>query len=165
MTSKIGTLAVYPGSFDPVTKGHLDIARRARETFGSLIITISRNSSKNALFTLEERAKLLKEALQEEKIEGVEVAIFDGLLVDYVKSRGARVIVRGLRFISDFEYEFQMALTNRHLLTEVETVFMMPDEKFIYLSSSIIKEIALCGRSPAQFVPKCVAQALQKKFK
>lgn len=156
--------AIYPGSFDPVTYGHLDIIRRASRLFGRLVVGISQISSKNATFTPEERLELLKEALREANIRNVGVEIFDGLLVDYLVKSKAETVVRGLRFISDFEYEFQMALMNRRLRHTMETVFLMPDEKYIYLSSSIIKEISRGGRKLKDFVPRCVESALKKRL-
>lgn len=155
-------IAVYPGTFDPVTYGHLDIAARAQNLFDRVIIAVSHNSAKHALFSVEERAHLLRQSLKELKMKGIEVESFKGLLADYIKTKNASAVIRGLRFISDFEYELQMALTNRHLYPSMETVYLMPDEKHIYISSTIVKEIAGLGRIPSGFVPRCVAKALDK---
>ncbi|MBI2070007.1 MAG: pantetheine-phosphate adenylyltransferase [Elusimicrobia bacterium] len=153
--------AVYPGSFDPITNGHLDIIRRARELFGSVTIAVSNNSVKNPSFSLNERQSLIIRSLRERRLtQGVRVEVFDGLLTDYMRRRGASVVIRGLRFISDFESELQMALMNRRLNPAMDTVYLMPDEKHIYLSSSLVKEIARLGKNPKAFAPACVAKAL-----
>ena len=141
-------LAVYPGSFDPVTHGHLDIIRRGSRLFDRIVVAILRNPEKKALFSLEERRRILVNATA--GIPNVTVDSFDGLLVDYAHRRGARVIVRGLRALSDFEYEFQMALMNRRLDSSIETVFMMPSETYSYLSSRLVKEVVRLGGSVAQ---------------
>lgn len=159
-------VAVYPGSFDPVTNGHLDIIKRAARLFDSVIVAVSVNYSKTPTFVTKERLAMLKEACAEKKIgDCVKVEAFNGLLVDYLKTKKARAVIRGLRFISDFEYEFQMALLNRRLDPTIETVFLMPDEKYSFLSSSIVKEIASLKGKVHPFVPNCVAQALQKATK
>ncbi|MCI0409884.1 MAG: pantetheine-phosphate adenylyltransferase [Acidobacteria bacterium] len=144
-------LAVYPGSFDPVTNGHLDIIRRGSRLFDRIVVAILRNPEKEALFGLQERRRILQRATS--GIPNVSVDSFDGLLVDYAQRRGARVIVRGLRALSDFEYEFQMALMNRRLDSSIETVFMMPSEAYSYLSSRLVKEVVRLGGSVTGLVP------------
>lgn len=144
-------LAVYPGSFDPVTNGHLDIIRRGSRLFDRIVVAILRNPEKEPLFGLQERRRILQRATS--GIPNVSVDSFDGLLVDYARRRGARVIVRGLRALSDFEYEFQMALMNRRLDSSIETVFMMPSEAYSYLSSRLVKEVVRLGGSVTGLVP------------
>lgn len=156
-------IAIYPGTFDPVTNGHLDILARAVKLFDKVIISVARNSTKTPLFTEDERVALLKDLVGRHK--NVEVDSFSGLLVDYARQKQATAIVRGLRVISDFEYEFQMALTNRRLHEEVETVFLMPNEKYTYLSSSIVREVARLKGDVHDFVPPLVEKALKKKWK
>ena len=153
---------VYPGSFDPVTYGHLDIIKRALKICDQLIVAVSTNPIKKPLFSLKERILLLKESIKEMK--NVRVEKFDGLLVDYLKRKGARIIIRGLRVVSDFEYEFQMVLTNRKLDEEIDTIFMMPTESYFYLSSSLIKELALLGADISRYVPKFVEEKLKEKI-
>jgi pantetheine-phosphate adenylyltransferase len=154
--------AIYPGSFDPVTNGHLDVIERARKLFDEVIVSVAHNEEKQPLFTLEERLDLLREALG--KIDNVRIAHFEGLLVDFAKKEEARAVIRGLRAISDFEFEFQMALMNRKLEAAVETIFLMPKEEYTYLSSRIVKEIARLGGDVSSFVPKVVGEALGKKL-
>jgi len=154
-------LAVYPGSFDPVTNGHLDIIRRGSRLFDRVIVAILRNPEKKAMFNVEERRRILQRAA--EKMSNVSVDTFDGLLVDYARRCGARVIVRGLRALSDFEYEFQMALMNRRLDASIETVFMMPSESYSYLSSRLVKEVVRLGGSVAGLVPRDVERKLGSK--
>jgi pantetheine-phosphate adenylyltransferase len=154
--------AIYPGSFDPVTNGHLDVIDRARKLFDEVIVAVAHNDQKHPLFPLDERLRLIKGALG--KIKNVEVAPLDGLLVDFAKTRKATAVIRGLRAISDFEFEFQMALMNRKLESTVETIFLMPKEEYTYLSSRIVKEIARLGGDVTQFVPRAVAQALRSKL-
>lgn len=154
---------VYPGSFDPVTYGHLDIIKRAKAIFPELIIAVAHNPTKGPLFTIGERLKMLKQATQ--GIQGVIIEDFDGLVVDYCKKKKARTILRGLRMISDFEYEFQMALINRKLSPKIETIFLMPHESFSYLSSKLLKEAASLGADLSCFVPKCVEKALKNKLR
>ena len=155
-------LAVYAGSFDPVTEGHLDIIARAAGLFDRLIVTVSNNFQKKATFSVEDRIRMLEES---HSFPNVEVGSFSGLLVDYMRSVGAKVVLRGLRVVSDMDYEFQMAYMNQHLYTEVETVFMMPTEKYTYLSSSMVKEIAGLGGDLKGLVPSNVGKALKAKFK
>lgn len=155
--------AIYPGSFDPITNGHLDILERAINLFDRVIITVARNSTKNPLFTEEERLKLMREAVKQYK--QVEVDSFEGLLVDYARTKKAIAVVRGLRAISDFEYELQMALMNRKLNPGVQTVFLMPNERYTYLNSTIVREISRLGGNVNDFVPPTVKAALDKKFK
>jgi pantetheine-phosphate adenylyltransferase len=156
-------IAIYPGTFDPITNGHLDILERAVNLFDKVIITIARNSSKRPLFTEEERLKLIREAVK--SFPQVEVDSFEGLLVDYCRKKNAIAVVRGLRAISDFEYELQMALMNRKLNPAVQTVFLMPNEKYTYLNSSIVREIARLGGDVSDFVPAVVKKALDRKIK
>src|SRR5205085_1732121 len=155
--------AIYPGSFDPVTNGHLDVIDRARKLFDEVIVAVAHNDQKHPLFSLEERLDLLQGALG--KIKNVEIAPLDGLLVNFAVARKAIAVIRGLRAISDFEFEFQMALMNRKLESTVETIFLMPKEEYTYLSSRIVKEIARLGGDVTDFVPAMVASALGKKFK
>ncbi len=154
--------AIYPGSFDPVTNGHLDVIERARKLFDEVIVAVAHNDEKEELFTLQERLDLLQETVG--KIDNVRIAQFEGLLVEFAMEQKARAVIRGLRAVSDFEFEFQMALMNRKLETGVETIFLMPKEEYTYLSSRIIKEIARLGGDISGFVPACVAKALNRKF-
>ncbi|MEP0822569.1 MAG: pantetheine-phosphate adenylyltransferase [Ignavibacterium sp.] len=154
-------IAIYPGTFDPITNGHLDILDRAVKLFDKVIITIARNPSKSPLFSEEERLDMLREATKSH--QNVEVDSFEGLLVDYARSKQAAAIVRGLRAISDFEYELQMALMNRKLDAAVETVFLMPNEKYTYLNSSIVREISRHGGDVSEFVPPMVRLSLERK--
>ena len=154
--------AIYPGTFDPITNGHIDIIKRALKLFDRVIVTVARNSAKNPLFSEEERLEMIREAVR--NLRGVEVDSFDGLLVDYARKRKAIACVRGLRAISDFEFELQMALTNRKLNEHFVTVFLMPNEKYTYLNSSIVREIARHSGNIKDFVPPHVRRRLQKKF-
>lgn len=156
------TIAVYPGSFDPVTNGHLDVARRARELFDEVIISVARNGSKQALFSVDERVRLIEAAVA--GMPGIRVDTFEGLTVDHARMHGATALVRGLRAVSDFEYEFQIALMNRKLAPGLETVFLMPNEKYTYLSSSIVRELARLDTDVSEFVPDAVVQALRARF-
>jgi len=155
-------IAVYPGSFDPITYGHLDVLERALTIFDKVIITIARNSSKTTLFTTDERLEMIRASVRD--IPRVDVDIFSGLIVEYARSHGAAALVRGLRAISDFEYEFQMALMNRKLAGEIATVFLMPNERFTYLNSSIVRELARHRTDVSHFVPGFVQEALERKF-
>lgn len=153
--------AIYPGSFDPVTNGHLDLIERGTKIFDRLIVGVLRNLEKDPLFTLVERLEMLRETTR--LWPNVEVDVFDGLLVDYARQRGARVILRGIRAVSDYEYELQMALMNRKLEAQIETVFMMPAEAYSYLSSRLVREIARLGGSLQGLVPPVVEQRLRTK--
>ncbi len=155
-------IAVYPGSFDPVTFGHLDIIRRAAKQFDRLIVAVLNNTSKNPLFTVQERVELLREVTKD--LPNVELDSFRDLLVRYMRSRNAQVSVRGIRSVTDFEYELQMASTNRQLDEGIETIFMMTNPKYSYLSSSIVKEIAKFGGQVQDLVPPSVEAALRRKF-
>jgi len=154
--------AVYPGSFDPVTNGHLDVIERARKLFDEVIVAVAHNDEKQALFSLEERLQFLQDSIG--KIDMVRIAQFDGLLVEFATAQKASAVIRGLRAVSDFEFEFQMALMNRKLEASVETIFLMPKEEYTYLSSRIIKEIARLGGDVSSFVPPVVSKALVRKF-
>jgi len=151
-------IAVYPGTFDPITNGHLDIIERGSRLFDRVIVAILGNPEKTPLFSIEERARLITESLH--ALPNVTVSTFSGLLVDYARSQNARVIVRGLRAVSDFEYEFQMALMNRRLDHGVETIFMMPAEAYSYLSSRLVKEVAFLGGDVSGLVPPPVAREI-----
>lgn len=156
------TIAVYPGSFDPATNGHVDIARRAAVIFEHLFVAVYDAPPKNVLFSTEERVKLLQKALKD--TPNITVASFGGLLVDYTKAKGAKVIVRGLRAISDFEMEFQMALLNRKMEPTIDVVCLMTSEQYTFLSSSILKEIVMLGGNVNGLVPDHVAEAMKRKF-
>ncbi len=155
--------AIYPGSFDPMTNGHLDVLERAAKLFDRVIVAIALSESKNPLFTLDERLALMKPAVA--RMKNVKADVFDGLLVEYAAQQKAQAIVRGLRAVSDFEFEFQMALMNRKLSKNIETIFMMPRESYTFLSSRIVKEIARLGGDISPFVPPHIAAALKKKLK
>jgi pantetheine-phosphate adenylyltransferase len=154
-------IAIYPGSFDPLTNGHVDIIRRGSKLFDRIVIAILLNIEKAPLFTVQERVDITREVFRE--YPNVEVDTFDGLLVEYARSKRASVIVRGLRAISDFEYEMQMALMNRHLNPDVETVFMMPAETYTYVSSRLVKEVVALGGSVTNLVPSIVESRLREK--
>ncbi len=157
-----GKIAVYPGSFDPITNGHVNLVERALEVFERLIVAVAYNPNKGALFSVEERVEMIRVALKNDP--RVTVASFEGLLVDFVEKQGARVIVRGLRALSDFEYEFQMTLMNRKLNRKVDTIFLMTGFKWFYTSSRIIKEAASLGGSVRGLVPEIVHQRLKEKL-
>jgi pantetheine-phosphate adenylyltransferase len=154
--------AIYPGSFDPLTNGHLDVVQRAAKLFDRVVLAVAKNEGKHPLFTLEERVNLVKKSIAH--LPNVEADSFDRLLVDYVVSRKAQAIVRGLRAVSDFEFEFQLALMNRKLNENIETIFMMPKDTYTFLSSRIVKEIARLGGDVSGFVPEHVQAALNQKF-
>ncbi len=156
-------IAVYPGSFDPVTNGHLDIIQRGSKVFDKLIVAILNNGGKNPLFTVDERKRHLIEVTQ--AFPNVEIDSFDNLLVEYIRSKNSRVIIRGLRAVSDFEYELQMASINHKLSTEIETFFMMTNPQYSYLSSSIVKEIAKYHAPVRDLVPEIVDNALRSKYR
>ncbi|MEO6184291.1 MAG: pantetheine-phosphate adenylyltransferase [Verrucomicrobiota bacterium] len=153
---------IYPGSFDPLTNGHLDIIQRATKLFDKVIVAVAQNESKNPLFDLAERVGLVQQAIKH--LPQIEVDSFDGLLVDYVESRSGQAVVRGLRAVSDFEFEFQLALMNRKLNERIETIFMMPKDTYTFLSSRIVKEIARLGGDVSSFVPAHVQTALKGKL-
>ncbi|HEY0369250.1 MAG TPA: pantetheine-phosphate adenylyltransferase [Chthoniobacterales bacterium] len=152
--------AIYPGSFDPVTNGHLDVIERARKLFDEVIVAVAHNDQKSPLFSLEQRLEFLHRSIGSN--DGVKIASFDGLLVEFALTQEAIAVIRGLRAISDFEFEFQMALMNRKLEARVETIFLMPKEEYTYLSSRIVKEIARLGGDITAFVPRHVADAFAK---
>jgi len=154
--------AIYPGSFDPVTNGHLDLIKRAAVLFDVIYVVVSSNRIKNSLFTIDERVQMVKRSVS--GLKNVRVDSFDGLTVKYALSKKAFTLIRGLRAISDFDYEFQMALTNRTLAAKVDTVFILPSESNFYLSSRVVKEIAMFGGDVSGFVPKFVAQKLKRKI-
>lgn len=153
---------IYPGSFDPLTNGHLDVIQRAAKLFDRVVVAVARSETKQPLFTLEERLSLVKQAVTD--LANVEAEAFDGLLIHYVEQRGAEAIVRGLRAVSDFEFEFQLALMNRKLNERIETIFMMPKDTYTFLSSRIVKEIARLGGDVSAFVPAHVQAALSAKL-
>jgi len=154
--------AIYPGSFDPITNGHLDVLSRAARLFDEVIMAVAINQSKQVLFSVEERVELLKTACQH--LPNVRVASFNGLLVDFARQSEAKAVIRGLRAVSDFEFEFQMALMNRSLEPELEALFLMPSEEYSYISSRMVKEVARLGGEVSRFVPKCVEDALKARF-
>ncbi|MFN4227612.1 MAG: pantetheine-phosphate adenylyltransferase [Candidatus Ratteibacteria bacterium] len=155
-------IGVYPGTFDPITYGHIDVVERSLKIVDEVIIAVSEFKRKDFLFTIEERINLIREVFKNN--ESVKVESFNGLLVDYLKKKNIKIVIRGLRAISDFDYEFQMVLINRKLNKEIETIFLMPREEYFYISSSIVKEIAKLNGSVSCFVPKNVEKALRKKF-
>ena len=155
------TIAAYPGRFDPVTNGHLDIVLRAAEIFEKVVVGVAKSSS--SLFTLEERVELFREAVKD--LPHVSVAVIEGLTVDFARSQGARVLVRGIRAVTDFEYEFDMALMNKKMAPEIESVYLMTSLEHLFISGSRIREVTALGRDPAEFVPPHVAEALRRKFK
>jgi pantetheine-phosphate adenylyltransferase, bacterial len=153
---------IYPGSFDPLTNGHLDVIQRAARLFDRVIVAVARSESKHPLFSLDERLEMVGRAIK--TLPDVEADAFDGLLIDYVKQRSAQAIIRGLRAVSDFEFEFQLALMNRKLNERIETIFMMPKDTYTFLSSRIVKEIASLGGDVSAFVPAHVRKALSGKL-
>jgi len=154
--------ALYPGSFDPVSLGHIDLIKRAARIFDKVMVGVAQNLHKKPLFSNEERLAMLKEAVK--GLERVEVVAFDGLVVDFARKHGIRVLIRGLRMISDFEYEFQMTLTNRRFAEDIETIFLMPSEQYSFLSSTLLKESAALGADISMFVPKCVEDKLKERL-
>jgi len=153
---------VYPGTFDPIHNGHLDIARKAAELFDELILVVAVNQEKSPLFNDKERVDLIKESLLD--VKNVRVDTFNGLVVDFVRSTESVAIIRGLRHVSDFEFEFQMAMMNFNLNPNIKSLFMMPDEKYIHLNSTVIKDVARLGGDISDYVPKCVQNALYKQY-
>ncbi|MCK9244190.1 MAG: pantetheine-phosphate adenylyltransferase [Candidatus Marinimicrobia bacterium] len=156
-------VAVYPGSFDPITNGHLDVLKRAASLFNIVYIAVARNLQKSTMFTTEERLEMIRGCTTQ--YENVRLDSFDGLVVDYARQVGAEVIIRGLRALSDFDYEFQMALMNRHLEKKIDTVFLMPHEDYTFLSSSVVRELVKFGGDISGFVPTNVEAALLKKIR
>ncbi|MTI47711.1 pantetheine-phosphate adenylyltransferase [Sporosalibacterium faouarense] len=154
---------IYPGSFDPITNGHLDIVERCSQKFDKVILAILNNSAKNTLFTVDERLKILESCIEE--YDNVEVDTFSGLLVDYAREKGITTVIRGLRAVTDFEYELQMALMNRELDSELDTLFLMSSSQYAFLSSSLVKEVAKYDGDITRFVPKVVEEALHHKMK
>jgi pantetheine-phosphate adenylyltransferase len=157
------SIAVYPGSFDPITNGHLDVIRRGTKVFERLIVAVADNPAKQSLFTKEERTDMIRDVTK--SFKNVEIDAFDGLVVDYVHRKKAGVILRGIRTISDFEYEYQMALTNRTFAQDIETVFVMTHEEYSFVSSRLIKEAVSMGGDVSSFVPRDVEKRLKLKFK
>lgn len=157
-----GSIAVYPGTFDPITLGHVDLVERARRLFSRVIVAVAVAYHKKTLFSLEERMAMARESLGH--LNGVEVHPLTGLLVDFLREHGARVIIRGLRAVSDFEFEFQLAWMNRRLAPEVETVFLIPADEHAYVSSTLIREIAMLGGDVSPFVPDPVVRKLRERF-
>ena len=154
--------ALYPGTFDPITFGHIDVIERASHLFDIIIVSVAGSSSKKTMFSIKERINMIENSVK--RIKNVRVTSFNKLVVDYAKSQGACAIIRGLRAISDFEYEFQMALTNRKIAEDITTVFLMPNEKFTYLNSTLVREIASFGGDVSPFVPKYVLKKLKGKL-
>ena len=157
-----GRIAIYPGTFDPITYGHMDIIQRAVEIFDQVIVSLGRNPEKDPLFTVDERLAMITEAVSD--LPGVKVDTFTGLVVRHAQEIGADALIRGLRAVSDFEYEFQMALVNRRLAPDIVTVFLMPSEKYTYLNSTIVREVASLGGDVARFVPPPVEERLRKIY-
>ncbi len=162
MAEKEIRTVIYPGSFDPITNGHLDIIERAAKLFDKVIVVIGTNPNKQPLFTADERLEMIRASVKH--LAGIEVEHFSGLIVDSAKEWGAVAIIRGLRALSDFEFEFQLALMNRHMEPDINTVFLMPHERYTHLNSSIVRELALFGRDVTEFVPAIVAQYLKQKY-
>ncbi len=154
--------AIYPGSFDPVTYGHLDVIKRATRIFDEIIVAVANNTQKKSLFSIEERIKMLKEASKD--IQGIRIESFDGLVIEFARKNKINVLIRGLRMISDFEFELQMALTNRRLAERIETIFLMPSEGYSFLSSALLKEAASLGADISSFVPDFVAKKLKERL-
>jgi pantetheine-phosphate adenylyltransferase len=163
LPDRAGLTAVYPGSFDPITNGHVDILRRSLGLFEKVIVALAENVRKQPLFSVAERSEMVRHSIGDEP--RVEIDSFEGLLVDYARRRGAKVVIRGLRAIADFEYEFQLAHMNRHLAPDVETLFLMTSDESFYVSSSLVKEVAAMGGDIARIAPAPVVEALNRKFK
>lgn len=161
MASKL--IAIYPGTFDPITNGHIDVVERAEEMFGTVIVLVAHNSSKSPMFNDKERVAMIRDVFKSHR--NVSVDVFDGLLVEYARKKKAKVLVRGLRAVSDFEYEFQMALMNRKLAPKVDTVFLMPHARYTYLNSTIVREVARLGGDVSGLVPENVRRRLLDKLK
>lgn len=157
-------IAIYPGSFDPITNGHVDLVKRSLELYDKLIVAVATNSRKNTLFSVEERVKMMKEVFQGIDPNRIEIDTFSGLTVDYARSRGAKLIIRGLRAVTDFDYEYAISLMNSKLAPEVETIFLMASNEHSFISSTIVKEVARHGRAVSNQVPEVVNIALLKKF-
>lgn len=155
-------VAIYPGTFDPITNGHIDLITRSLRIFDEVIVAVAPSKKKEAMFTVEERIKLIEQSIT--NLKGARADSFDNLLMDYAEETRSLAVVRGLRAVSDFEYELQMALMNRRLNANIETVFLMPDQEYIFLSSTIVKEVISFGGSVKGLVPKAVEKALEKKF-
>ena len=158
----MASVAIYPGTFDPVTFGHLDVMKRATQIFDKVIVGVADNPQKKPLFTSQERVRMLKETAK--GIRGLEIEVFNGLVIDFARQKKVNVLIRGLRMFSDFEYEFQMALTNRRLDGNIETVFLMPSEGYSFLSSTLLKEAASLGADISSFVPDVVSEKLKAKL-
>lgn len=159
----MGRSAIYPGTFDPITNGHIDLIKRAAQVFDHVIVAVAEHTHKTPIFSHKERVEMVTEATKD--IERVEIAPFSGLVVEFARSRDINVLIRGLRMISDFEYEFQMALTNRRLASDVETVFLMPSEKYSYLSSTLMREVAALGADLSPFVPDFIGKRLTQRLR
>jgi len=159
--------AIYPGSFDPITNGHIDLIERAAQIFDRVIVAVADNPQKKALFTIKERMEMIKEAIKTigAGAGAIEVESFDGLVIDFAHKKKVNVLVRGLRMLSDFEYEFQMALTNRRLAGDIETIFLMPSEQYSFTSSTLLKEAAVLGADLSSFIPKFIEARLKERLK
>jgi pantetheine-phosphate adenylyltransferase len=157
-----GQIAVYPASFDPITNGHLDLIYRGARVFDQLIVALATNVEKTSLFSVEERLEMIREVVG--RIPNVEVDVIETLLVDYMRSRNSRIVIRGLRAVSDFEYEFEMAMMNSHMYPELETIFLMTSERWFFVSSSRLREIVRFGADASEFVPEIVNRKLKEKL-
>ncbi len=155
-------VAIYPASFDPITNGHIDLITRGSKLFDRVIVAVGRNVAKSGLFSLDERLEMIRGAVAD--LDGVEIEVFDGLLVDYVRAKGAQVVIRGLRVLADFEYEFEMGMMNSHMYPDFETVYLMTSARWFFVSSSRLREIASFGADVSEFVPKLVAQRMREKL-
>lgn len=164
-TKTVKNIAIYPGTFDPITKGHFDLIDRASCLFDQVIVAVAANSVKAPAFSLDERVQLINQAIEDAMLSNVTVYGFNSLLVEFAREKNARIIIRGLRAVSDFEYEFQLASMNRHIAPELETVFLTPAEKFSFISSGLVKEIASLGGDVSQFVSPVVHEALKMRYK